>query len=101
MIDLKDTFKYYMGAYYGVREMDEYPTKEYVLKDIKDYIDSFVNDNPIPSFDYDEYSKQIEDELSLKTKLQDALIVLHKINGPLELIQMIKKRIKIIEEEEK
>ena len=99
MINLKDTFKYYMGAYYGVREMDEYPTKEYVLQDIKEYIDSFIKDNPIPDFDYDEEARIIEDELSLKTKLQDALIVLHKINGPLELISLIKKRLKRIEEE--
>ena len=42
----------------------------------------------------------IEDELSLKTKLQDALIVLHKINGPLELISLIKQRIKRLESDE-
>ena len=33
MIDLKDTYRYYVGAYYGIREMDEYPSKEFVLKD--------------------------------------------------------------------
>jgi len=99
MIDLKDTYRYYVGAYYGIREMDEYPTKEYVLQEVKDFIDNFVADNPIKDYDYEEEFKKIEDELPLKTKLQDALIVLNKIDGPLELISLIKRRIKRIEEE--
>ena len=34
---LDDTFRYLVGAYYGICEMDEYDLKEYVLKDIEDF----------------------------------------------------------------
>jgi len=100
MVDLKDTYRYYVGAYYGIREMDEYKTKEYILKEVRDFIDSFISDNPIDNFNYEEEARLIEDTLSLKTKLQDALIVLNKIDGPLELILLIKERIKNIEKED-
>ena len=99
MIDLKDTYRYYMGAYFGIREMDEYKTKEYILQEVKEYIDSFINDNPIDDFDYEKEAQIVDDTLPLKTKLQDALIILNKIDGPLELILLIKKRLKNIEEE--
>ena len=36
-MDLKDEFKYLVGGYYGIREMDEYDLKIYVLKDIENY----------------------------------------------------------------
>ena len=101
MIDLKDTYRYYMGAYYGIREMDEYNTKEYVLKEVKEFIDNFISDNPIDGFDYEEEARLVEDTLPLKTKLQDALIVLNKIDGPLELIFLIKEQIKNIEQEDR
>ena len=32
---LKDEFKYLVGGYYGIMEMDEYDLKVYVLKDIE------------------------------------------------------------------
>lgn len=99
MIDLKDTYRYYMGAYYGIREMDEYKTKEYVLKEVRDFIDSFIADNPLDNFDYEEEARIVEDTMPLKTKLQDALIVLNKIDGPLELIMLIKAKIKDLEQE--
>ena len=37
-MQLRDTFRYLVGGYYGVELMDEYPLKEYVLEDIKNYI---------------------------------------------------------------
>ena len=49
---LEDEFKYLVGGYYGVMEMDEYDLKVYVLKDIENYIRAFINENPIPEFDY-------------------------------------------------
>ena len=46
------------------------------------------------NFDYRKTAMEIEKEVPLKTKLQDSLLVLNKINGPIELILLIKKRIK-------
>ena len=38
--------------------------------------------------------EQYKDELSLKTKLQDSLIILNRINASMELILLIKDKIK-------
>ena len=46
-VTLKDEFKYLVGGYYGVMEMDEYDLKVYVLKDIENYIRDFIKENPI------------------------------------------------------
>ncbi len=96
-MQLEDQFKYIVGAYYGVREMDEYPLKVYVLKDIENYLKDFLDNNPIPNFDYRHKALEIEEKMSLKTKLQDALLVLYKIDASLELIALVKKRIKRID----
>lgn len=93
---LEDKFKCLVAGYYGVQEMDEYPLKEFVLYDIEKYIRNFVETEPIQNYDYKKYVEKYQDELSLKTKLQDSLIVLNEINGNLELIHMINKKIKEI-----
>lgn len=97
-MSLEDQYRYLVGAYYGVMEMDEYDLKVYVLKDIENYTKDFLSVYSIENFDYKKEAQKIEEETSLKTKLQDALLVLNKINGPIELSLMIKKRIKEIKE---
>ena len=97
-MSLEDQFKYLVGAYYGVIEMDEYDLKVYVLKDIENYIKDFLEVSPIENFDYKKEASKIEENTPLKTKLQDALLVLNKINGPIELTLLIKKIIKEIKE---
>lgn len=97
---LEDTFRYLVGAYYGIAEMEEYSLKEYVLKDIEDYIINFVKENPIKNFDYLIEAHKVEDEVCLKVKLQDSLIVLPKIDASMELILLVKRRLKEIREEE-
>ena len=97
---LEDTFRYLVGAYYGIAEMEEYNLKEYVLKDIENYIKNFIKDNPIKNFNYKEEAGNVEKERSIKTKLQDSLIVLPKVNASTELILLVKKRLKEIREEE-
>lgn len=97
---LIDQFKYQVGAYYGIQELDEYDLKVYILKDIENYIRNFIEQNPIPNFNYQEEAKKIEKELSLKTKLQDSLLILPKINAPMELVLLVKKKIKKINEED-
>ena len=93
-MNLEDTFRYMVGAYYGVREMDEYPLKEFVLHDIENYVKDFFTNNPIKNFNYEAEAQKVQEERSLKTKLQDALIVLPKVNASMELILLVKRRIK-------
>jgi len=93
-MNLKDQFKYLVGGYYGITYMDEYPLKEYVLKDIENYIRDFIEINPIDDFNYQEEAKKYEEELSEITKLQDALLVLNKINASMELVLLVKNKLK-------
>lgn len=91
-MNIEDHFKYLIGAYYGVQAMDAYELKEYILKDIEDYVKAFIEDCPIENAR--DKAEKYENELSLKTKLQDALLVLNQIDAPLEIILLIKQRIK-------
>ena len=94
MEELINQFRYLVGGYYGVSLMDEYDLKEYMLKDIENYIRDFIDVNPIDNFNYKEEALLINDNLSEKRKLQDALLVLNKMNGPMDLVFLIKKRLK-------
>ena len=96
-MDLKDEFKYLVCGYYGIREMEEYDLKIYVLKDIENYIRDYIETNPIDNYDYKKEAEKINDELSLKTKLQDSLLVLNKIDAPIKLILMVKQRLKAMD----
>lgn len=98
-MELKDQFKYLVGGYYGITYMDEYPLKEYVLNDIEKYIETFIEINPIDNFDYKEEAKKYDEELSEITKLQDSLLVLNKINASMELVLLVKKRLKKLNDE--
>lgn len=92
-ITLLEELRLLLGAYYGVDEMDEYGTKVYVLKEIEEYIKEFIATNKALNCDFEEECKIIEN-LPLKRKLQDSLYLLHKMNAPMELILLIKKRLK-------
>ena len=72
--------------------MDEYELKVYVLKEIKEYIDGFIHENNIENSK--EIIENVKNNVSLKVKLQDSLILLNQINGSMELILLIKKKIK-------
>ncbi len=97
---LEDTFRYLVGAYYGIAEMDNYDLKEYVLKDIEQYIREYIKENPVKNFDYMKEAIEVEKERSLKTKLQDSLLVLPKVNASMELILLVKSKLKELREEE-
>lgn len=97
-MDLKDEFKYLVGGYFGIREMDNYDLKVYVLKDIEDYIRDYIKINPIDNFNYKKEAEKICDEMSLKTKLQDSLLVLNKIDAPMELVFLVKSRLEEMKE---
>lgn len=100
-MSLKDQYKLLVLGYYGVLSLDEYDLKVYVLKDIEEYIKTFIEINPIRDFDYKRAAEEFVEEASLKTKLQDALIVLHKIKADMEVVLLVKKHLKEIELKEK
>ena len=91
-MDLLDVYKNLIGGYYGVSLIDEYELKVYVLKEIENYINDWLKSNDFGDVDI----KEINDEMSNKDeveKLQDAMLVLHQIDGPLDLILIINQRI--------
>ena len=85
------------GAYLGVSSMDEYRTKEYVVKKIEDEINGFIDKNNM--YYHDEVFAEAKKQ-SLITDLQDSLIVLKRFNESLELILLIKEKIRYLKEEE-
>lgn len=93
-MELINQFRYLVGGYYGVSLMDEYPLKEFVLKDIEEYIKDFIEINPIDDFDYYNEALSVKDNVSDKVKLQDALIVLNKIGASMDLVFLVKSRLK-------
>lgn len=93
-MELENQFRYLVGGYYGVSLMDDYFLKEYILKDIENYIKDFIEVNPISNFDYKEEANKVKESVSERVKLQDALLVLNQMNGPMDLVFLIKKRLK-------
>lgn len=94
-MNLKDQFRYLVRGYYGVKLMDEYGLKEYILRDIENYIKDFIEINPIDEFDYLAEAEFIQDKVPNKNKLQDALLVLNKVKAPMDLVLLVKQRLKI------
>ena len=90
---IKDTYRYLIGGYFGVEEMDEYKTKEYILKEIREYIDDYLKINNV-DFDVEAEYEDVNKNVSLETKLHDALLVLPKIGAPIDLILLVKDKIK-------
>lgn len=96
---LEDQFRTLIGAYYGIRDIDEYELRLFILKDLEKYIKEFIELNPIPDFNYKEEAEKVNNSISLKRKLQDALRVLPSIDAPLEFILLIQKQIRKINDE--
>ncbi|MBR1376571.1 MAG: hypothetical protein IJ565_02035 [Bacilli bacterium] len=89
-MDKYDELKMLYGAYYGVMDMDSYKTKEFVLKDIKELINYFIEENNI--IDTKE-TEMLAKEQPLITRLHDSLIVLKRLDASLELTLLIKEKI--------
>ena len=96
-MEIENVFRYLVGGYYGVSLMDEYPLKEFVLNDIEKYIREYIMENPIDNFDYEKEALIIKDSVSDRVKLQDALLVLNRMKGSMDLVFLIKKRLKKLE----
>ena len=80
-----------LSAYYGVLEIDEYELKTYVLKDIENHLNNYINHYNL-QIDLEELKKKAKD-IPEKVKLQDSLIILNTINAPMELKIIIKRKI--------
>lgn len=100
-MELENQYKLLVLGYCGMMYLDDYDLKVYILKDIEEYIRVFIKNNPIKDFDYKNMALKYESESSKKIKLQDTLIVLHKIKAPMEVILLVKKYLKEEEEIEK
>lgn len=94
MNDLIDQYRYLVGGYYGMFLVDEYPLKEFIIKDIKEYIENFIEINPIDNFDYKGEAEIIKDTYTDRVKLQDLLLVLHKINANMEVEFIVKAKLR-------
>ena len=88
-----------VSAYLGMQMMDEYDLKVYVLKNIDDYRKNFIKENNL-KLDFTKEDELVEGRTT-KSKLQDTLIVLNKINASMEIIHLVKERLNRIIEEEK
>lgn len=93
-MELIDTYRYLVGGYFGVSLIDEYSIKEYMLEEIKEYINDFVNTNDLSNYDLDKENDYIKDNYSDRLKLQDALLLLQLMNGPMDLVLLVKKYLK-------
>lgn len=88
--EIINTYRYLVGGYFGVSMIDEYSIKEYVLLDILKYIKDYkiTNNLEIDEFEY------IRDNYGDRTKLQDALLLLNKMNASMDLVLMVKNKLK-------
>ena len=89
---LEDQYKLLVEAYYGIILMNEYELKEYALKKVEDLINNFEND--YKGIEYNNIRKYVKESVNDKTKLQSALITLNSINYDMDLILLIKDKIK-------
>ena len=92
-MEFDDPYKYMISGYYGIELLDEYKDKQYLLKDIREYINNYLEDNRVPNFNYEQLNREIESKNSEIDKLQDALILLNDMNAPMEVSIIIRQKI--------
>ena len=88
---LEDTYRLLYSGFLGIREMDEYSSKEYILKQVSDYINDFKNEYKL-GLNYQEINDEL-DKQDLVRKLQDSILVLNMINGPIDLKLLIRNKL--------
>ncbi|MBQ6477483.1 MAG: hypothetical protein IJI43_03520 [Bacilli bacterium] len=93
-MEVQDTYRYLVGGYYGVSMIDEYPLKEYMLIEIDKYIDDYVKTNQLEDFDYIGERLKIKETYSDRVKLQDSLLLLQRMSAPMDLVFLVKARLK-------
>lgn len=97
--ELINMYRMIVSAYKGMQMMDEYDLKVYVLKSIDDYRKDFIKENNLIIDELKE--DELVSERTIKSRLQDTLIVLNKINASMEIIHLVKLKLNRIIEEEK
>ena len=65
-----------------------------LIKEPEKEIINFIEVNDLEKEKCLKIAKEVEDNVSLKTKLQDSLLILYKMNDYMELIFMIKSKLK-------
>ena len=91
-MSILDTLRTLISGYLGIGEMDEYTSKEYILKEVSDYIDEYMTENRLDESVYIEEKNNLE-KLSLDRKLQDSILVLNMIDGPIDLKLLIRNKL--------
>lgn len=91
----RDILKYFISGYNGIRDLEEYDLKEYILKDIENYINMYISKETRDN--YEELEKEVE-EFSKVQNLQDSLNVLKEIDAPMEVILLVKHKINRLKE---
>jgi hypothetical protein len=92
-IKYDDNIKYMVSGYLGIKSLDEYERKVYILRDARKFIDSYVEDSDFEDFVFDKYCDFIDKEYTYLEHLQDALLLINAMNGPVDLILLIKPKI--------
>ena len=92
-IKYDDDIKYMVSGYLGIKSLDEYERKVYILRDARKFIDSYVEDSDFEDFVFDKYCDFIDKEYTYLEHLQDALLLINVMNGPVDLILLIKPKI--------
>ena len=95
----QEQFRNLVSGYFGIENMDSYSSKVYILKNIEDYIKDFIEINEIDDVDFYKEVEYVKNNVSLIRNLQDSLLVLPKVKTDLELILMVKHKIKELKEE--
>ncbi|MBP5678884.1 MAG: hypothetical protein J6X28_03555 [Bacilli bacterium] len=91
---LEDEYRILIGGYYGISYLDEYPLKEFLLKDIEKYIQDYLEENPLEGFDFQRESEILKESLPPKRKLQDAYLLMNRMKGPMDVVFLIQKKLK-------
>lgn len=90
---LEDTYRYMIAGRFGVELIEEYKLKEYILIEIDKYIDDFIDTNSV-DFDIERVKEEVHDTYTDRVKLQDSLLILQSMNAPMELVFLVKAKLK-------
>lgn len=92
-IDKLDRYRYLVSGYYGIRDLDGYDLKPYILLDIENYIRNYVKSESMESFNLKEEADYIDLNHSEREKLNNSLIVLRELEAPMDLVILVKRRL--------
>lgn len=92
-IDKIERYRYLVSGYFGIRELDEYDLKPYILLEIEDFIKNYIYSENIESMDLKKEADLIETNHTKREKLNNSLIILKELDAPIDLIVLVKRNI--------